>query len=333
MADPAENGAPTESEELENEDAEDHLPPEVAARRQAALARLRVFGDPALRTKAKDVTDFDDALVEGPHSATIALSASSGDPAYHGIAIPSVPVSIGDNDTVGVTVDPTSGLVTTESGGTAQFSVRLNSQPTHPVTIALSSSDTSEGTIGPPFSIVLLTFQPDATALNPQTVTITGVNIHPSIAKGRMINAIRLAAMFLDRLPKRTMSPETTEGREGFIHPLTIEGGVAETKIQFILRSFDTSELPGQAEILREVGRQVEREHPGAKVKVETTAASDIDLYLQMDVAPTTSTYLKRAYTASGNETLELTIPSNGKLVIGVHGYQASSFTLKTSSP
>jgi tripeptide aminopeptidase len=109
------------------------------------------------------------------------------------------------------------------------------------------------------------TFSADAA-----TVTITGVNIHPSIAKGRMINAIRLAAMFLDRLPRRTMSPETTEGREGFIHPLTIEGGVAETKIQFILRSFDTSELPAQAEILREVGRQVEREHPGSKVKVET---------------------------------------------------------------
>lgn len=109
------------------------------------------------------------------------------------------------------------------------------------------------------------TFSADAA-----TVTITGVNIHPSIAKGRMINAIRLAAMFLDRLPKRTMSPETTEGREGFIHPLTIEGGVAETKIQFILRSFDTTELPTQAEILREIGRQVEREHPGSKVKVET---------------------------------------------------------------
>jgi peptide deformylase len=64
VADPAENGEPTEPEELENEDAEDHLPPDVAARRQAALARLRVFGDPALRTKAKDVTDFDDALAE-----------------------------------------------------------------------------------------------------------------------------------------------------------------------------------------------------------------------------------------------------------------------------
>lgn len=109
------------------------------------------------------------------------------------------------------------------------------------------------------------TFSADAA-----TVTVTGVNIHPSIGKGRMINAVRLAAMFLDRLPKRTMSPETTADREGFIHPLTIEGGVGETKIGFLLRDFDTPQLAVQAELLREIARQVEREYPGAKVKVET---------------------------------------------------------------
>jgi tripeptide aminopeptidase len=107
------------------------------------------------------------------------------------------------------------------------------------------------------------TFSADAA-----TVTVTGVNIHPSIAKGRMINAVRLAAMFLDRLPKRTMSPETTANREGFLHPLTIEGGTGEVTIGFLLRSFDTSELAVQAELLREIARQVEREYPGAKVNV-----------------------------------------------------------------
>jgi tripeptide aminopeptidase len=107
------------------------------------------------------------------------------------------------------------------------------------------------------------TFSADAA-----TVTVTGVNIHPSIAQGRMINAVRLAAMFLDRLPKRTMSPETTANREGFLHPLTIEGGTGEVAIGFLLRSFDTSELAVQADLLREIARQVEREYPGAKVNV-----------------------------------------------------------------
>lgn len=107
------------------------------------------------------------------------------------------------------------------------------------------------------------TFSADAA-----TVTITGVNIHPSIAKGRMINAVRLAGMFLDRLPKRLMSPETTSDREGFLHPLTIEGGTGEVKIGFLLRDFDTSRLAVQAEILREIAGQVEREYPGAKAAV-----------------------------------------------------------------
>jgi tripeptide aminopeptidase len=102
------------------------------------------------------------------------------------------------------------------------------------------------------------------------TVTITGVNIHPSIGKGRMVNAVRLAGAFLDRLPKRRMSPETTDGRDGFIHPLGIEGGVGEVKINFILRDFDTPKLAEQAEMLRAIARQIETEFPEAAVKVET---------------------------------------------------------------
>ncbi len=109
------------------------------------------------------------------------------------------------------------------------------------------------------------TFSADAA-----TVTITGVNIHPSIAKGRMVNAIRLAAMFIDRLPKRHLSPETTAGREGFLHPLHIEGGVGEVKIQLLLRSFDTPELAVQAELLREIARHIERDYPEAKIQVQT---------------------------------------------------------------
>ncbi|MGA9520045.1 MAG: pre-peptidase C-terminal domain-containing protein [Myxococcaceae bacterium] len=70
----------------------------------------------------------------------------------------------------------------------------------------------------------------------------------------------------------------------------------------------------------------------GAQIRVQTTAPNDIDLYLQMDVAPTTTTYLKRGYTVSGNESLEVSVATSGQLYIGVHGYQASSFTLKTSS-
>ena len=73
-------------------------------------------------------------------------------------------------------------------------------------------------------------------------VTVHGVNIHPSIAKGRMINAVRVAADFVARLPRDTLSPETTDGREGFLHPYEIAGGVAEVKMKILLRDFDAAD-------------------------------------------------------------------------------------------
>lgn len=100
------------------------------------------------------------------------------------------------------------------------------------------------------------------------TVTITGVNIHPALAKGRMVNAIRLAAMFIDRLPKKLLAPETTDGRQGFIHPYSLEGGVGKTTIGLLLRDFETPKLAEQAELLRAIARTIEAEHPEASVEV-----------------------------------------------------------------
>jgi tripeptide aminopeptidase len=103
------------------------------------------------------------------------------------------------------------------------------------------------------------------------TVTITGVNIHPSIAKGKMVNAIRLAGVFLDHLPRTALAPEVTDGREGFIHPYTIEGGVGRTILHLLLRDFDTPKLAEQAERLRTIAQQLTAEFPMAKVDVEIT--------------------------------------------------------------
>jgi tripeptide aminopeptidase len=102
-------------------------------------------------------------------------------------------------------------------------------------------------------------------------VTITGINIHPSIAKGRMVNAIRLAGMILDRLPRLRLSPETTADREGFLHPYRIEGGVAAVTLRILLRDFDTARLADRAELLRTVARTVATEYPTAKIDVTIT--------------------------------------------------------------
>src|SRR5262249_56051150 len=102
-------------------------------------------------------------------------------------------------------------------------------------------------------------------------VTVRGINIHPSIGKGRMVNAVRLAGALLGRLPWQALSPETTEGREGFLHPYRIEGGVAEASLRILLRDFDTALLADHARLLHDAARLLEAEHPRARIEVKIT--------------------------------------------------------------
>ena len=118
------------------------------------------------------ITGVNDELDDGDIGYTIVTAvATSSDGNYNGLNASDVSVTNIDNDTAGITVTPTSGLTTTEAGGTATFTVVLNSQPTADVTIGLSSNDTTEGTAGPSS----LTFT-NANWNIPQTATITGAN-------------------------------------------------------------------------------------------------------------------------------------------------------------
>ncbi len=129
------------------------------------------------------VTVVDDAVAEGLHTSTITHTATSGDINYDGIAIASITATITDNDEAGITVNPTSGLVTTEAGGTATFTIVLDSQPTADVMIGLSSSAPSEGTVQPTH----VTFTPGNWS-RPQTVTVTGVD--DFVADGTVVYTI-----------------------------------------------------------------------------------------------------------------------------------------------
>jgi len=86
-----------------------------------------------------------------------------------------------------------------------------------------------------------------------------------------MVNAIRIAGHFLARMPWESMAPETSSGREGFLHPYVLEGSVAEARIRIILRSFETPELVRQADLLREIAAELGKEHPRAAIAVTVT--------------------------------------------------------------
>ena len=156
-------------------------------------------------TQTVTVTGQDDDVDDGHRGYAIRLAAAvSDDPIYTGRGPVDVAVSNTDNDNAGFTVDPTTGLTTTEAGGTATFTVELTSRPTADVTIGVSSSAISEGTVSP----ASLTF----TASNwdtPQTVTVTGVD--DDEYEGTSFYLIRLArAVSADLIYNRMNPPDVS---------------------------------------------------------------------------------------------------------------------------
>jgi tripeptide aminopeptidase len=101
------------------------------------------------------------------------------------------------------------------------------------------------------------------------TITIEGVSTHPGFAKGRMEHAIKIAAAIVDRLPKDTCSPETTEGRQGFLHPIGISGALEKTTLGFIVRDFTDAGLQEKEALLETIVKEVMRDFPRSRYRLE----------------------------------------------------------------
>jgi tripeptide aminopeptidase len=100
------------------------------------------------------------------------------------------------------------------------------------------------------------------------TVTFRGFNTHPGYAKDRMVNAIRVAANFVARLPRDQMSPETTEGYEGYLHPYQMQASVDRTSVKVLVRDFVTPRLKEKEALVEGIARDVAQRYPGASVEL-----------------------------------------------------------------
>jgi tripeptide aminopeptidase len=116
---------------------------------------------------------------------------------------------------------------------------------------------------GPRGELEFESFSADA-----MTFTFRGRNTHPGYAKGHMVNAIKLAARFIDRLPADRLSPETTDGRDGFVHPYVVEAAVDRTSVKLLVRDFQTAGLAEKEDWLRSLAAEVVSGAPGASVDV-----------------------------------------------------------------
>ena len=101
------------------------------------------------------------------------------------------------------------------------------------------------------------------------TLKFYGHNTHPSVGKGKMVNALKAAAEYIARLPKDRLSPETTSHREGFLHPYAFQGSVSEATVQILLRDFETPKLAQYASMLREMADQMVQQHPRLRIEVQ----------------------------------------------------------------
>lgn len=131
------------------------------------------------------------------------------------------------------------------------------------------------------------------------TVTIHGISAHPGYALNKLVNATKVAAAFLNALPKTTWSPETTSDKEGFVHPVHIEGGAEKTRIDFIIRNHDTSKLAEYEAKLEDILKEAVAQYPGAKYDFEVR-----EQYRNMreilDQNPKVMEYAEKAYELAG---------------------------------
>jgi len=100
------------------------------------------------------------------------------------------------------------------------------------------------------------------------TVTFHGFNTHPGFAKGKMVNAIKVAAEFIGRLPKDGLSPETTDGFAGFVHPYVMDAGVESTSVKLLVRDFSTPKLQEMEQLVERLAQEATKVYPGSSVEV-----------------------------------------------------------------
>ncbi|CAH0999632.1 Peptidase T [Neolewinella maritima] len=140
------------------------------------------------------------------------------------------------------------------------------------------------------------TFSADAAVIN-----IAGVSSHPGFAKGKLENAVKIAADILAALPKDRLSPETTADKEGFIHPVAVTGKAESARIDLILRDFVTARLEDHAQLLRDVIQEVGPRYPNSFIHLEVTEQYR-NMKEVLDLHPRVLQLAERAITAVGLE-------------------------------
>jgi tripeptide aminopeptidase len=133
------------------------------------------------------------------------------------------------------------------------------------------------------------------------TVTFHGFNTHPGYGKGRLVNAIKVAAAFIDALPADGLSPETTDGRDGYLHPYVVDASVDRTTVRLLVRDFETTRLREKEELVERLARAAVSRYPGSRVDIGVTE-SYRNMKEVLDLHPDVAAHAREAIRRAGLE-------------------------------
>ncbi len=138
-------------------------------------------------------------------------------------------------------------------------------------------------------------------------IAISGINVHPGFAKGKMVNAVKIAARIIEKLPKARLSPETTDKREGYVHPTQVSGGVEATTIKFIIRDFTVKGLKKSEKMIAKLAARVAAQFPGSKAEVKVSE-SYRNMKVVLDKHPDVLAKAEKAITMAGLKVIRSSI-------------------------
>jgi len=238
--------------------------------------------------------NYDGTPIAFPDNTTLSLSPESntylGTKIDHDIVTASGDTILGADDKAGVAIIMTLAAHLLANDSIPHGEIRLCFTPDEEIGIgirhidlALLNADVAYtlggGTVG---EVVYETFSADKAV-----VEVTGVSTHPGTATGEMVNALHLAAKLIALLPKDQRTPDTTAGKEGFIHIYSFDGDASRATLQFILRDFELDGLENHAELLKSICTAVQLTEPRAVISCEVTPQyRNMRYWLEEDMQP-----------------------------------------------
>lgn len=145
------------------------------------------------------------------------------------------------------------------------------------------------------------TYEDETFSADGVTITFYGISAHPGYAKGKMVNALKLVSSLLAALPVTEWNPESTEKRQGFVHPVHMEGIAEKATVEFIIRDFEAHKLVAYEDRLRDMCEQIIKRHPGTSYMFEIKEQYR-NMKLVLDQYPQVNERAEKAYRAAGLE-------------------------------